>query len=435
MAELSRKEARTVDFALERFYNPKAWVVPRSIDDFKIPNALARELKLEGNRILLMTDVGLKHLRTMASVIDDADVFDGQANYSDIDSACRGALAESLSMGQRPNDAKEFVDLISKRVAPQIDTRTYAVPIFGLELVGVESLELGSMRVVPAAVSHLDAAGVKHENSDVGKTIETTKTRLWLIGSARGTATVAEEKFRAQAEITVGMLAVSAAAMYEYGATGFRIGVVMSPEEAYGKSAWLSWTERERTLTTHMKFVRSQDFKIDANLVRQFNDVRVFARAFALFQAEARTPLVEAITRALYWYSDAHWEAVPVMKLVKYWSCVETFFSAEHKDIARSVSVGLTCVLVFGDFDFVPLADYAATKKRIVKLYDLRSRAMHRAAHRHVSKRDAADLSQWVAWMLINIVALVERGYTQVGQIKEISERLDAQVRSAADTR
>jgi len=430
MPKLTKKGARTVDLALERFFNPKAWVVPRSMDDFKVPNALARELKLEGNRVLLMTETGLTHLRTIVSVIDDADVFDGQANYSDVDSACRGVLTESLSKGQRPSDAKEFIDLISKRLAPKIDTRTYAVPIFGLELIGVESLELGSMRVVPAAVSHLEAAGVKHETSDVGKTIEITKTRLWLIGSARGTATVAEEKFRAQAEITVGMLAVSAASMYEYGATGFRIGVVMSPEDAYGKSAWLSWTERERTLTTHMKVVKSQDFKIDANLLRQFNDVRLFARAFALFQAEARTPLVEAITRALYWYADAHREAVPVMKLVKYWSCVETFFSADNKDLARSVSVGLTRVLVFGDFEFVPLADYAATKKRIVKLYDLRSRAVHRGAHRHVSKRDAADLSQWVAWMLINIIALVECGYSQVGQIKKISERLDAQVRT-----
>jgi len=435
MAQLNRKQTRTVDLALNCFYSRKAWLVPRSFDDFRVPNVLARELKLGRSRVLLMTDEGLEHLQTLVSIIDDADVFDGLANYSDVYGACRDVLARALSKGERPNDAQEFVGLVREHLAPEIDRRTFAVAIFGLELEGVDALELGSMKVVPAAVSQLDAAGVRHENSDISKAIEITKTRLWLIGSARGTATVAEEKFRAQAEITVGMLAVSAASMYEHGATAFRIGVVMSPEEAYGRAVWLSWTERERTLTTHMNLVRSQNFKIDADLVRQFNEAGVLARAFALFQAEERTPLAEAITRAVYWYSDAHREAVPVMKLVKYWSCVETFFSAEKKDIARSVSVGLTCVLVFGDFNFVPLADYAATKKRIVKLYDLRSRAVHRAAHRHVSKRDAANLSQWVAWMLINMVALVERGYSQVEQVKKISERLDAQVRSAAETR
>lgn len=428
MATLSEKKLRTIDFALDRFFTPKAWVAPRSIDDFKVPDILARELRLEGNRTLLMTDAGLEQLRAIVSIIDDADVFDGLASFSDVYSASQDVLEECLSRGQRPDKSAEFVDLVKTRLDPKIDTRTYAVPIFGLELVGVESLELGSMRVVPAAVSQLDAAGVKHGHSDVVRTIEATKARLWLIGSTRGTASVAEEKFRGQAQLAVGMLAIAAASMFKNGAAGFRIGIVMSPEDAYGPSSWLSWAERDHTLSTHAKYLSSQDFKIDADLVRQFRDSGVFFKALALLQAEARTPLEDAIARAVYWYSDAHREAVPVMKLVKYWSCVETFFSAENKDITKSVSTGLACVLVFGGYNFVPRTDYTATKTRIVKLYGLRSRALHRAAHLHVSGQDVADLSQWVAWMIINMVTFVERGYTRIEQIKEMSDKLDAQV-------
>lgn len=418
---------RTVAFALDRFFSRKALLAPQSIKDFKVPNMLARELRLAENRVLLMTDEGLHQFRTMVSVVDDADVFDGLADYSDVAGACRDVLAELLSIGQRPDNAEELVELIRTRLVSKIQTRIFAVPILGLELVELEALELGSMRVVAAHVSHLDAANVRHDHTDLAKTIETTNAKLWLIGSACGTERVAEVKFRTQAELAVGMLAISAGSMYEDGATAFRIGVVMSPEQAYGKAAWFSWTEQKRDLTTHLNFVRSQNFKIDADLAQQFNDAGVFVKAFALLQKEVRSPLEEAVAKAVYWYSDAHREAVPVMKLVKYWSCVETFFSADNKDVAQAVSVGLTTVLVFGGFGFVPLANYAETKRRIAKLYNLRSRALHGAAHRHVSLKDASDLSQWVAWMLINMVVFTGNGYTKLEQVKRNCERLDAQ--------
>ena len=120
------------------------------------------------------------------------------------------------------------------------------------------------------------------------------------------------------------------------------------------------------------------------------------------------------------------------MKLVKYWSAVETFFSINQTEITRSVSAGLAAVLVFGGFEFVPIADYITTKRRIAELYSARSKAVHRASHRHVSALDAAELSQWVAWMLINMVSFQMQGYKSVAQIKEHSNRLDVRMMEAS---
>jgi hypothetical protein len=114
------------------------------------------------------------------------------------------------------------------------------------------------------------------------------------------------------------------------------------------------------------------------------------------------------------------------MRLIKYWSCVETFFSADTRDITKAVSTGLASVLVFDGYSFVPVAEYSSLKKKIAKLYNLRSRAVHGAAYEHVSERDASDLSQWVAWMLINMVTFVEHGYTKLAEIKEITDQLDS---------
>ncbi|MHB0982855.1 MAG: hypothetical protein ACYC02_05660 [Thiobacillus sp.] len=425
MAELNKKAVRTVNWALDRFYNAKDLKAPKSIEDFRVPNVLARELLLKENRVLLMSDVALDHLRMMVSAIHEADAFDGLANYGDVYSACKEVLAELISNGQRPDDAHELLALMRNRLSSGIDERTFAVPIFGVVLKGIECVDLGTLQIVRASVDYLDAAGVDHAHADAKKTIEATRARYWLVSTTKGTPAVAEDKFRSQAELAVGILAITAAAMYEGGAEAFRLGLAMSPEEAHGAAGWFSWGAQSKSLTSHFKFPHGQQMELSAELLQRVKESGVFDKALLIFQSTRRTSLEEAITRAVYWYADAQREQVPVMKLVKYWSCVETFFSAENNDIAHSLSAGIASVLVFGHFRFVPEDDYAKIKQRVTKLYDHRSRALHGASHRHVSSRDTADLGQWIAWMLLNMISFAEQGYTRVEQVKEQCERLD----------
>ena len=425
MAELSKKAVRTVNWALDRFYNPKDLKAPKLIEDFRVPNVLARELPLKENRVLLMSDVALEHLRRMVSAIHEDDAFDGLANYSDVYSACKGVLAELISNGQRPDDANELLALMRTRISSAIDERTFAVPIVGVVLKGIDCVDLGMVQIVPASVDYLDAAGVNHTHADVENTIKRTRARYWLVGTTKGTPDVAEDKFRSQAELAVGMLAITAAAMYEDGAEAFRLGLAMSPEEAHGVAGWFSWSGQSKSLTSHFKAPHGQELELSAELLQRVRESGVFDKALSIFESTRRSPLEEAIAKAVYWYADAQREQVPVMKLVKYWSCSETFFSADNKDVARALSAGVAAVLVFGHFRFVPEGEYAKIKQRVTKLYDHRSRALHGASHHHVSSRETADLSQCTAWMLLNMISFAEQGYTRVEQVKEQCERLD----------
>jgi hypothetical protein len=226
----------------------------------------------------------------------------------------------------------------------------------------------------------------------------------------------------------VGMISICAASMYESGAAGFRIGTIMSPEQAYGSAAWLSWDHKKMAVMMHRKYIGSQNFQIDDHLVQQLTTSSVLKKAFDILESDKRTSLEESITRGIYWYSDAQRDQVLAMKLVKYWSCVEAFFAAENNDITRSVSTGLACVLVFGGYGFVPENEYAALKKRIVSLYKLRSRAVHRAAHQHVFYRDTSDLSKMVAQMLLNMISFAEQGHSEISEIKKSIDHLDKKI-------
>lgn len=428
MAELTRKQLRIIDYALDGLFSTKSILAPRSVKDFAGNTFLGRLLHLSDNRTILLTDTGLSHFSRIVETIDGADIFEGLTGYSDVWSAFHHILEDLLSRDVRPDNAAELLDIVRERLGGEIANHTYAVPVFGIDMEGIDSIELGSMKIVRSPIPYIESVGIKHGHMDLPRMIEATKNYLWLIGLAEGTRRVSQEKFREQAELAVGMLALSAASMYKNGASQIRIGIVMSPEEGHSAATWLSWSDKSIDLTTHRNYGRSQPFKISSDILAQFAASSIFASAFKVFESHSRTQLEEAIARGVYWYSDAHRDTTVIMRLIKYWSCIETFFSAESKDITRSVSVGLASVLVYGGYGFVPEKEYPALKKRAAKLYNIRSRAVHGAAYRHVSEHDVSDLSQWAAWMLLNMVSFAERGYTKPGQIKVTADRIDEQL-------
>ena len=425
MPSLTKKQLRVVSGTITRFFSVNAFETSNEWRKLGVEDFFLRRLELTGNRQLYLTDMGMDQFRALVTALHDGDVSDGLAEYSDIWNMCKQVVEDLMSRNLRPEDATEFIGLVTEQVKAKTDEYTFVVPIVGIELEEVEELKLGSMKVVAASVSFLNAAGIKHDHANIQKIINVTDQRLWLVGSTRGTLKVATEKFRSKAELAVGLLAAHAAAHYKGGASGFRIGIVMKPEHSYTRATWMCWSASERELQTTYHFGASQNLKIGSELAKQLSEEPLYPAAFRVFEAENRSELEERIARGVFWFADAHREPITVMKLIKYWSCVETFFS-QSTGITKSVSVGLASVLVFGGCQFVPEAQYRPLKKRITKLYGFRCSAVHAAEHEHVSERDVSDLSQWAAWLLICMVSFVERGYTTLAEIREQCIRLDA---------
>jgi hypothetical protein len=425
MTKFTPKEERKLLISAKRLFSTSSLLIPKSISDIPPKQDFARELRLTANRIVFLTDSGYEYFRTVVDVMDRANFFEGMADFSDICKAWRRVVETWLSSGLEPKRTDEVVQAIAGLVAQEVDDHTFVVPLFGIELDGVDSFTLGDMTVLSMSVDVLDSAGVEHGHADVPHLLELNKNYLWLQSTVRGTPSVARQRFSEQATLTAGMLAITAASMYEWGTCDFRIGIVMSSEEAIGRSVWFSWRERDRSLTTHYASPGGQPFPVNKALADESDMVRMIYRAFAILPACDRTELEEAIAKAVYWYSDAYRDPVLVMKLIKYWSCVEAFFSFEKEEITHAVSAGLASILVFGGFRFVPPSEYSVLKRQIVYLYGLRSRAVHRGSHKHITERDVAQFSQWVAWMIIIMVALVERGYTTLKEVKAQTERLD----------
>ncbi|MCH4560979.1 HEPN domain-containing protein [Mesorhizobium jarvisii] len=420
------KEKRILLSCAENIFKPKSLIVPKSFAEIPRDRTLMREIRLENRKYIYLTDFGLNNFRKLVELLVDHDYFDGKVEYSDVWSAWRGVIQDCFSTKVMPDSADEVLGAISGIVSEKIREYSFIVPIFGVSLEKVDTFKLGSMVVIKSPASVLDSAQIAYDKHPDPLMLQARPGTLWLHGVATGTEKVARRLFAEEASLVAGTIAIAAAAKYENGAAGFRIGTGMTREDAPGDAVWMSWGNADSHVTTHFPSARGQRFAVDTEMADGSDTMRMIELAASNLQKSHKTEVEEAIERAIYWFSDAHRDSPLVMRIVKYWSCVEAFFSLDKKDVTRSVSSGLASILIYGGFRFVHYSEYATLKKKISDLYNLRSLAVHRADHKHISEKDVSQLSQWVAWMIIEILHLSASGYATLDQIKKEVDRLDA---------
>ena len=418
MRTLPRKTLRTLTYEVNRLFTPSSYFVPQSLEDLRsLTNPLAREVKLRDRPEIWLSDSGLATFQTIVRRLHDQDISEGLAQYSDIWNTAKAVLGDLNSDGLATEDGAEFVQLIGEKLKEQIATHTFVVPIYGVELKGVDGLRLGSFRITDATPEKLKDLGADPANENVRTFLDHAKHYLCLTATARGTTRAARSSFEARAHLATGVLAAVAASLYQRGAHAFRIGIVMRPEEGYGKASFLSWTDRTPSLSLTLQYATSQPLTIDEAMRARIEGYSLCQYLFRIVESDARTQLEEAIVRALYWYADAHRDLLTEMRLLKYWSCVETFFSSTT-ETTKSVVDGLVTILVSGPFPAVPVEEIDCFKRRLVQLYDSRSRATHGAKYGHVTDEDVGDFSQWVSWMIFNVLAFSGHGYATPQAVK-----------------
>lgn len=124
-------------------------------------------------------------------------------------------------------------------------------------------------------------------------------------------------------------------------------------------------------------------------------------------------------------FADAYKDRNPTMQFVKLWSCAECFFAIEKDGVTELNAQGIAAVLTFGGYRIVEPRNYGSFKKRLKKMYKLRSKAVHRAKFGHIEFADLNDFSRWTAWLIFSMVALSEKGYKTLRQVRERTVRLD----------
>lgn len=422
MKPLTPKALRSLNFEVARLFNHKSF---KAVTPPAELTGIDRRREIEvGDHTFLWTDSGFEVLLRVMDRLTELDVCDGEANDVDLWSATLDFIKQCLSQGQQPESGTEFLSQIRAAIHEQIATHRFVVLLDGVELAGIDSCALGRYQIVSPTAAWLTQLGGDGTTDTASQFLQVSGLRLWLTAEARGTLNVARARFEAGARLVTGLLAVATAANYPNGAHHFRISVAMAIEHANGTAHYLHWTDRDRYPVLTLPGRHAQPLKIDAAFSARLQSE--WSHAVRVLESATPTPLEDALQRAVYWFGEAHRETLMEMRLLKYWSCVETFFSRSPTGITNAVTAGLAATLTGGAQPSLPLADYSTLKARLKKLYDKRSKATHEAQSGHVTELDAADLSQWIAWMLINLLSLSVDGVADLDELARWATAHDA---------
>ena len=420
-----RKHERQMAERLKELLGKKALLaqLPRTDDpaaDWKL--SLFREVRLSGDRIAYLSDSGYKAFIEVINGIDLVLKSEGNFEYKDLAKTCRSILGDFYSFELDLSGWPSFVDECRRRLDLVVKVHSIFVALEGVHLDGVDLVKIGHFKIMKAEKEIIDSCTTT--DALKSSTWSRMNHKVWMTAEFKGTFDFCQKYFVEQSKLISAILAVAVATVDEWGSSNLRVEPQIEGCGMAGSASWFAFPNDTKTISLSSSWGRKPPIHIN-QAAADFLMTSDWIEPLALITFNPPvTELHEALRRALYWFYDAQADAVNEMQLVKYWSCIECFFSFEKEAITLANERGLLALLVCGGYGFVEPEKHQELRKNIGRLYELRSTALHDAQHGHVTQRDVANISKWAAGVIITVTALTLTGYSTRAEIKEQSDRI-----------
>lgn len=426
---MTTKEKRTIGIDLSTLFSTKAFLVLKTVEDWKAIGIFHPSVRTDTNEHPL-SEPGIAALRRITEIMQREPDLRKRCSQNEIAQQVHSSYEGWIKQSLQP-DADEFIKECRGSLLSTVKARTYLVIFEGLELKDLDNLKLGMMSIHKADMTLL--ANVQFGGNITREWIERDFAKgLWLLGQTEASPEAALERFDHHTILTIGILAVCGAILYEGSIWRSHLRAGVSPPKQTMPTSIFRWDADGGDPTISRLWGEDQALLLDTALITYLREQCFLDQLAALPTVEDKTQLQQSIERALYWFADAHGDRNTTMRFIKLWSCVECFFAFTEEDITEANARGVATTLTAAGYQVWKPEDYPKSKSRLKDLYRLRSRAVHRAEFGEIQLVDLRDLSQWVAWLVISMTALSERGYRTLAQVKEQTDRLDGLLKKEA---
>ena len=420
---LTAKQIRVLNRCIRELFTPKAFGDAAALIQMDFTEVIRRLISVSSERGVkrLLSDQGVAAHDRIVATLRDIGMCSPEVLYADLWSAVRKVVERCLADKVKPEDATELVSLVANELTNSIQDRWFVAPVVGVTLVGVEELQLGGLAISQSVDALVAQHGKMLADPTPAWLSDQIRKQPCISGSFRGTFEAARLRFREQTTLASGLLAVIAGYEFDRGATAFNIHVPMVVSGVVAASGYLHWSDGQDAIGWSTCRGAGQSFEIDAERAKRLTGPGFANYGFAMLNKISRSDVEDSICRAIYWYGDAHRDSVPVMQFVKYWSCLECFFTLEKQDITEALAIGVTSVLTHGHFQTMEKKDYKRNRDKVKAFYTKRSQALHAAVHGHVTAGDLIQMSQWAACVITNFISFAS---DQLPDLKTLFDRL-----------
>jgi hypothetical protein len=419
---MTQKERRIIEHELATLFSEKAFLVFNTIEELKRVGLFHPSVRTDTNTHPL-SDAGISALRRITGIMQRVPELRDSCSPKEIAGQVHESYEGWIKQSLQP-DAAEFTKECFDALLSTVKEHIHLVTLEGLELSDLDRLELGRVSICKpdmAILSEVQFGGAITEDWIQGEFAK----GLWLIGRSSGSPEISFQRFEHHTILTIGILAVCGAILFEGSIWQSHLRAALSPHRQTMPTSIFRWEAGGANPTVTRVWGEDKKLPLNVELIAYLRNECFLDQLTELPVLNQKTELQESIERALYWFADAHGDRNTTMRFIKLWSCAECFFAITDKDVTEANARGMATILTFAGYGVWKVADYPKLKRRLKELYNLRSRAVHRAEFNGVQLQDLRDLSQWVAWVIISMMALSQRGYQNLEAIKEQSVRLD----------
>ena len=418
---LPAKQKRMVDVDVKSLFSPKAFFPNPTIDDIK-RLGLFHPTITYNRGTFFMCEKGVSALKRLTSIISGLAALSDSVSRTETWTQVLSSYNKWIEQLLEPS-GQEFVEAVVDALLALIKDYEFMIRLEGLDIKDQDALELGPVRVQRPDRALLEKS--RFEHLDIDAFCDQSKDTLWMIVGCRGSPDVAAESFEYRVTLATGMLAIYGAIHYKGAIWRSRVRPVISPLENRAAVSILRWEKGGEKWSMTRRWGGEQNLPLDTASIAYLTKECFLKELGSLPARERRSELQEAIVRSVYWFADAYRDPNQTMQFVKLWSCAECFFAITEEEITEANARGIASVLTFAGYRVIDLKEYPKFKRRLKRLYGLRSEAVHRAMFGHIETAHLDDLSHWIAWIIISMVSLSERGYTTLRQVNEQASRLD----------
>jgi hypothetical protein len=218
-AALKPKTKRIIESDLKTLFSRRGFSKPTIEDLKKIGiRVLYREIEYKGRKAYL-SDVGAAALRRLTEAILELPSLADIVSQREVATAVKEGYNDWIEKELQPN-GQEFADAVADALLAKVQEFQFLIRLDGLDIANQEAMQLGPVRIQRPDRALMDEIkGGKVLTPDL--LFKEFNGALWLIGKTTGSPDVAHERFELQAQLTVGILAVCGAILFQ----GERYGV------------------------------------------------------------------------------------------------------------------------------------------------------------------------------------------------------------------
>jgi hypothetical protein len=421
-AQLTRKQKRIIEKDIETLFTPAALLGTSKLEEIKKLDVLHPTVRI-GRGVMFLSNAGVSAVRRIGDALSTLPTFKGSVSTSEIHNEILKNYNSWITRSLQPT-GEELTQEVGDVLVAKVREYEFLALIEGIDLGDQDVVDFGTFRIQRhdrALLEKVKFGG----NLTLDPIYDQFKDHLWIITRCKGSPDVARKQFEEKIRLATGVLGICGAVLYRGAIWRTCVRALVSPFEHRSAVSQLSWEVGGENPSILRSWGTEQPLRIDSETITRLKRDYHLQQLCSLLERSARSELQDAIVRSTYWFADAYKDRNPTMQFVKLWSCAESFFAIEKDGITELNARGIATVLTFAGYRVVETGEYASFKKRLKKMYDSRSEAIHEGRFGHIELSDLSDFSRWMAWLILSMFSLSERGYKTLRKIHEQNSRLD----------